>query len=309
MAYSGGADSTALLIEEARLRLALAPGGRADAAHPLLVFHVNHGLQDAAKGFEAHCRAFCQALHQQLPTQLHVAQAHVELPQGASVEAQARDARYAALAALAREYGAGTVLLAQHADDQVETVLLALSRGAGVAGLAGMAPEFEHDGVLFARPMLTADASDIRPWLQACEIAFVDDPSNQDERFTRNRLRRVVTPALAQALPAFRTTFARSARLAGEAQRLLDEMASEDFERVGDPPLIKMLHTLSEQRRANVLRHWLKARFQTTGSEAQVQELLNVIQACVTRGQGIHIRVGRGYVERQGDRLRFVPVE
>lgn len=311
VAFSGGADSTALLIEEARMRAAWLHGWSGDGARPegqpLLAFHVHHGLQAAADGFADHCQAFCRALNDQVPITLVVAHATVNLPPGASVEAQARDARYDALAALALEHGAGTVLLAQHADDQIESVLIALSRGAGVAGLSGMAPEFVHRGVQFARPMLDASADAVRAWLTSHEIPFILDPSNDDERFTRNRLRKHVLPTLNQAFPALRTTVARSARLAAAAHALIQEVAQDDLGRVGSPPVIGKLQVLSQPRQVNVLRWWLKTSHQTTGSESQMLELVKVIQACVTRGHSIHIRAGRGVVERQGEHLTFKP--
>lgn len=318
VAFSGGADSTALLIEQARMRLALQHGigigvrAASDPVDPtghapLLAFHVHHGLQPAADGFVDHCDAFCRVLDAQWPTALHVTRVDVQIPRGASVEARAREARYDALAGLALEHGAATVLLAQHADDQIETVLIALSRGAGVAGMSGMAAGFEHRGVRFARPLLDVAGHDVRDWLLANDVAFLQDPSNDDDRFTRNRLRRHVLPALNQALPALRVTLARSARLAADAHLLLQEMAREDLTRVGSPPSIATLQALGDARMANVLRQWLRSMHQTTGSEAQLLALVSVVRACTTRGHGIDLRVGRGAVGRVDGRLSFVP--
>lgn len=303
VAYSGGADSTALLLEQAR-RAAL---HMAPIDTPLCVLHVHHGLQSAADAFVEHCREFCDLLNLQTPTQLFVAHARVQRTAGASVEAQARDARYDALAALAREHRVDTVLLAQHADDQAETLLIALGRGAGMAGLSGMAPAFEHQGVQFARPMLEVSAPAVRRWLCDLGLPFLDDPSNQDERHTRNRLRRKLMPMLEQVLPEFRVTFARSARLAHQAQQLLDERAAEDLAAVGDPPAIGALQQLPAARQANLLRYWLKQRHASIGSEAQVLALVDVMRSCVTRGHAIHIKVGQGYMEREGDRLVYRP--
>lgn len=308
VAYSGGADSTCLLIEEARLRAGvMAPGHDGSTRAVLHAFHVHHGLQPAADDFEAHATSFCQALALQWPTALSSVRVNVALPPGASVEAQARDARYDALADMAVEHGVATVLLAQHADDQVETMLIALCRGAGVAGLAGMPEEFEHRGIRFARPLLDVSGSSMRSWLAHCRIPFVEDPSNADERHARNRLRRRVMPALEAASPSFRSTFARSARLMHAAQTLIDELAHEDLERVGTPPVIRRLQALGEARQANVLRLWLRAQHRTTGSEAQILELVRVVARCTTRGHAIHLRVGRGHVERAGDVLCFRP--
>ena len=301
VAYSGGADSTALLVELAR-RFAGAP-----AAAPTgpFAFHVHHGLQPAADRFVRHGEDFCRALAPLAPVRFVFEHLHIELPPGASVEAQAREARYAALAAMAKEHGVATVLLAQHADDQVETMLIALSRGAGIAGLSGMAPSFERDGVRFERPLLDVPGPAIRAWLAECGIPFVDDPSNNDERFTRNRVRKRVLPVLERALPAFRATFARSARLVRQAQELIAEVGADDLRHTGDPPAIAALQRMSRARQANVLRHWLRQGHETTPTEAQLVELLDVVAACVTRGHGVDLRVGRGFVRREGDRLRF----
>jgi tRNA(Ile)-lysidine synthase len=303
VAYSGGADSTALLLAAAHQ--ALASG--LDRDRPLLVFHVHHGLQPAADAFVLHAEAFCAALDRHVPTRLVVARVAVPLPSGASVEAQARKARYAALSDLARQHGAGTVLLGQHADDQVETILIALGRGAGVAGLAGMDVEVVRDGIRFARPLLDVPGPALRAWQHEHGVAYVDDPANRDDRFTRNRLRLHVLPALEHALPAMRETFARSARLARQAQALIDEVAIEDAARVGEPPAIAALHGLSRARQANVLRRWLRVHHATTPTEAQLVELLDVIAACITRGHGIDLRIGRGHVRREGAHLRFDP--
>ncbi len=270
---------------------------------------MHHGLQPAADRFVAHAEDFCRSLSAITPVQLVVARVAVPLPTGASVEAQAREARYAALVSLAKQNSVSTVLLAQHADDQVETMLIALSRGAGVAGLAGMSVAFERDGVRFARPLIGVSGVALRGWLVQHGIPFVNDPSNADERFTRNRLRQRVLPAIEAALPAFRDTFARSARLAAQAQALIDEVAAEDATRVGEPPDIAALQRLTHARQANVLRRWLRVHHTTTPSEAQLVELLDVIAACVTRGHGIDLRIGRGHVRRDGAHLRFDPLD
>lgn len=299
VAYSGGADSTLLLVELARC-------GVLDG-EDLIALHVDHGLQPAAADFAAHCRAFCEALRVQVPTRLTLGRARVDLPPRTSLEAQARKARYDTLAKMAHAEGVETVLLAQHADDQVETVLIALGRGAGPAGLAGMAPAFEHQGVGFARPLLSVAAPAIRGWLSEHAVPFIDDPSNADEQRTRNRLRRYLMPVLEQALPEFRQTFARSARLAHATQELLEELARHDFDRIGDPPRIALLRALSAAHQANVLRYWLRTKHAAIGSEAQIEALRSVVAACTTRGHRIHIKVGEGHVEREGEHLAYRP--
>ncbi len=289
VAFSGGADSTALLLACAERW----PG-------QVHAFHVHHGLQVAADDFERHCIALCMRLG--LP--LSVQRVDARHAPGQSPEDAARQARYKAFEALAHDRQAQsaiqTIALAQHADDQVETLLLALSRGAGVAGLAAMPAQWERGGLVWHRPLLQVAGSDVRQWLKAQGQAWVEDPTNRDERYTRNRIRAQLVPVLEAAFPSFRETFARSAANAAQAAELLQELAQQDLLQVGQPPEIKALQMLSRTRQANVLRHWLRHAHLTTPTAAQLSELLDQISACSTRGHRIRIKVGSGFVVRSG---------
>ena len=291
VALSGGADSTALLIACANRW-----PGRVHAVH------VHHGLQTAADGFEAHCVALCQRLNVPLVVQ-HVNAAHAA---GESPEDAARQARYRAFTEVLKHHWGGRIqhmVLAQHADDQVETLLLALSRGAGLPGLACMPAVVERQGVTYHRPWLDVPGLALRETLTALGQAWVDDPTNADTRYTRNRIRAELLPVLEAAFPSFRQTFARSAAHAAQAQTLLQELAAQDFELVGNPPAIQVLQQLSPARQSNVLRHWL-ALEHSQASAAQLQALLVQVKACTTRGHHIDIKVGRGFVRRDGAVLR-----
>ena len=289
---SGGADSTALLLACARKW----PG-------QVQAIHVHHGLQAAADGFEEHCAALCQSLN----VPLWVKRLDARHTPGQSPEDAARQARYKAFEAVAiaskAQAAIKSIAIAQHADDQVETLLLALSRGAGIAGLAAMPARWERAGVVWHRPLLQVAGADIRSWLRLQGQPWVEDPTNTDQRYTRNRIRAQLLPALEAAFPAFRDTFARSASNAAQAAELLDELAQQDLLRVGAPPHITVLQGLSRARQANVLRHWLRVAYATTPSAAQLGELLNQLAACTTRGHRIHIKVGRGFVVRSGPQL------
>jgi tRNA(Ile)-lysidine synthase len=298
VAYSGGADSTALLLACARKW----PGR-------VVALHVNHGLQEAAKTFEQHCRAVCDRWG--LPLNVVTVNAHAE--PGQSPEDAARISRYEALDAMARaDYGAGalqSIALAQHADDQVETLLLALSRGAGVAGLSGMPSHWTRGSLNFHRPFLDVSRQTLLNWLASEGEGFVEDPTNSDIRFTRNHIRARLLPAIELVFPKFRDTFARSARHAAQAQLLLDELAAADLQSmmhsVSGLPLLKSLRALRAERRVNVLRHWLKNSFGVIPTEAQLRELCGQIEACTTRGHRIAIKVGNGFVERRGPVLAW----
>jgi tRNA(Ile)-lysidine synthase len=291
VAYSGGADSTILLLAAAQRW----PG-------QVLAIHVHHGLQDAADGFEQHCRATCEAI----AVPLQVRRVHAQNAPGESPEDAARNARYQALARAAREAGVQAVLLGQHADDQVETLLLALSRGAGLPGMAAMAPVFQREGMLFVRPLLALGAGAIREWIAQQGVAVVEDPTNSDTSFTRNRIRHLLLPALEQAFPQYRETFARSSRHAAQAQELLETVAAEDLARMAGTPAITALQLLPRARQANLLRHWLRTAHAASASAAQLDELLEQVADCKTRGHQIKIKVGHGYVERQGERLTYL---
>lgn len=294
VAFSGGADSTALLLACAQKW----PG-------QVQAIHVHHGLQNAADDFERHCRLFCA----QLGVPLTVSHVAAHPAPGQSPEDAARRARYKAFSALALD-GKGraaikNIAIAQHADDQVETLLLALSRGSGLPGLSAMPARWTRGALTYHRPLLGVRASDIRAWLLARGVGFVDDPTNTDEHFTRNRIRARVLPALELAFPHFRDTFARSAAHAAQAQVLLLELAAQDLVQLGMPPAIKAIQALSRPRQANVLRHWLLSSHGSVPTTAQLDELLRQLAACTTRGHQIHLKVGQGFVQRRGAELHW----
>ncbi len=290
VAFSGGADSTALLLAMHHLQ----PGR-------VMALHVNHGLQAAADGFEQHVLSFCRV--HAIP--LQVQRVAPRLGRGVSVEASARDARYVALADMARHGGLSSVWLGQHQQDQVETLLLALTRGAGLPGLAGMPERMERHGVVFVRPWLGVSGQALRAWLEAQPTAPVDDPTNQDPRYTRNRIRHRLLPVLQDTFPAYADTFARSARHIAQAQCLLEEVARSDMALVGNPPEIRRLQTLTLARQANLLRAWLREVGARQASDAQLRQLQRQLAACTTRGHRIHLKVGEGFVRRTGEVLVF----
>lgn len=294
VALSGGADSTALLLACVQRW----PG-------QVRAVHIHHGLQEAADGFEAHCRALCG----QLGVPLLVRRVQAGHAPGQSPEDAARQARYAALAdAVQTEWpDVRDVAVAQHADDQVETLLIALSRGAGLPGLASMPAQWQRSGLNWHRPFLTVPGAALRDWLRERDQAWMEDPTNSNEQFTRNRIRARLLPVLAEAFPAFRDTFARSAAHAAQAQEVLDEVAAKDLAHVDIPPRISALQALSRARQALVLRHWLRTCHATTPSTAQLNELLDQVAACTTRGHRLHLKVGQGHVLRQGAVLSWTP--
>lgn len=252
IAFSGGLDSSVLLH-------LLADWARCEDLPPLFAIHVHHGLQSAAEAWPEHCARISAQLG--IPLEIVA----VQVAPGASLEQAARQARYAAFA---ERLGPGEVLLgAQHRDDQAETLLFRLLRGAGVRGLAAMPASRPLGRGSLVRPLLEVPRAELLAYAEAHGLGWVEDPSNADERFSRNFLRRRVLPLLAERWPQAGASLARSAAHLGEAQQLLGELAELDLLAArGVAPLswlplpsldVQVVCGLSEARQRNLLRHWL----------------------------------------------------
>lgn len=265
VAFSGGLDSSVLLTALAGLRRRLR----------LRAIHVDHGLHPSSKLWAAHCRTTAHRLD--IP--LTLARIEVRRVRGASLEALAREARYGALAAALRE---GEVLLtAQHADDQLETVLLQLLRGAGLRGLAAMPAVAPFGAGRIARPLLEIERAELETWARARALEWVEDATNADERLDRNYLRRRIVPLLRARWPAVARAVRRAARHAAEAQRLLDLLARADVERaaVADALAVTRLRALPEDRRRNALRYWIVQRGHPLPDSRRLGELAGALIA------------------------------
>jgi tRNA(Ile)-lysidine synthase len=182
---------------------------------------------------------------------------------GDSTEAWARDARYAALRDMARAQGIDTVLLAHHQRDQAETFVLQALRGAGLAGLSAMPAAAQRDGIHWLRPWLSHPASAIAAYVQAHGLHHIDDDSNLDPQFDRNRLRHAVWPRLTEAFAQAEHSLARASTWAQEASEALAELAALDLAACtsGDGAVLHVpaWSALSVARRSNALRAWLRA--------------------------------------------------
>jgi tRNA(Ile)-lysidine synthase len=290
VAFSGGCDSTALL----------AAAHEVAGSERVRAIYVNHGLAPAADGWESHCRAFCAA--RAIP---FLARRVVVTARGHGPEAAARTARYAALAA---EIEPGEYLLtAHHADDQLETVLLHLARGSGVAGLAGI-PVLQPFGAGFLwRPLLGVPRSVLRAYVASREIAAIDDPSNDDTGLDRNFLRVKVVPAWQARWPQLARAVGRSARLAGEAEALLAERATEDAAAVGPGPQLALgaFAALGEARQRNLLRHLARQAGLPVPPESALRVGLPALLA--PEGRSPALRWPGAWLRRYRDHLYLFP--
>ncbi|HEY8027054.1 MAG TPA: tRNA lysidine(34) synthetase TilS [Burkholderiaceae bacterium] len=301
VAYSGGLDSTVLLH--------LMREYAGEQGIHLHAFHVHHGLSPHADRWLEHCRQTCVATGVEFDARL----INVGTDGGDSIEEVARDARYAALGAMCREHGVPLLVTAHHVDDQAETILLQMLRGAGLAGISGMdcanlAPRLlGSDTVVIARPLLAASRSNLEDYARRHGIANIEDESNIDPRFARNALRHQVMPALQVHFPGFQQRFARTAQHAGTAQGLLNDLAEMDLAtcRIGDVETVldvDKLGRLSAARADNMLRYWFSMLGLRMPSTAWLQEMRTQLlvakadaQLCVTHAD-CHIRRHRNRV-------------
>lgn len=263
IAYSGGLDSTVLLH--------LAVACRSTQSITVTALHVDHGLHPQAADWSEHCRQQCRRLD--IP--LEVIQVEARAGKGESPEAAARSARYEAFAG---RVGEGDCLLtAHHRDDQAETVLLQLLRGAGPHGLAAMPALERFAGGWHARPLLQYDRDDLLQHAEAHGLEWIDDPSNADTGLRRNFLRHEILPRLKEVWPAAARTLSRSATHNAAAARLLDELARDDLATLADHDTdtlsIAGLKRLGADRQANALRAWLHDRGLPLPSTAHLDRL------------------------------------
>lgn len=297
VAFSGGADSTALLAALAQL---------SRPAPKLRAVHIDHRLHPHSARWGLHCRRVARALG----VPITVRTAEVTRARGESPEAAARAARYALLGGALADDEA--LLTAHTQDDQLETVLLQLLRGAGVAGLAAMPDVAPFAGTVLVRPLLPLPRAALKEWLRAQRLpwardgtpAWVEDDSNAVLTFDRNFLRLRVLPAIAERWPQAAATVSRSARHAAEAQRLLDALGEADVARAacGEGLSAKSLRALVPDRRRNALRYWISARGYLPPPSARLDEIAGPLLAAREDAQP-RVTWQNAVVERQADVL------
>ena len=294
IAYSGGVDSQVLLHALSTLHQ------QGNLKNLLSVHHVNHGLSENAKQWQQMAEHTCQ----QLGLPLTISQVEVKAQPQQSLEALARDARYQALTT--GSPGNALIVTGHHQDDQAETFLLALKRGAGLKGLSAMSPELALGSQLLVRPLLDIRRRDIEEYAWQHQLSWVEDESNQDTAYDRNFLRHEILPLLNRRWPSFTETVKRSAEHCQEGQSLLTELAQQDFELCAcadDVMLIAELKKLSRARFNNLLRYFLLRQQSLMPSAEQLNQVFKQMSAA--RDKMPAVKVGNNWLRRFKDKLFF----
>ena len=290
---SGGVDSVVLLDVLQRVSRTL--------RFRLSALHINHQLSPHAARWSAFCRALCR--RRGIPYD----SARVKVRRGDSLEAAARDARYAVIARQRCDF----VVLAHHRDDQVETLLLQLLRGAGVKGLAGMPPVRKAEGrrqkASILRPLLDVTREEILDYARRHKLEWIEDESNQDIYFQRNFIRHEVLPLIARRFPAYRVTLARAAGHLAEAAQVLDELAAADAAghlEGGTLSMAAFWH-LPPARARNLLRYLLASHGVPMPNAERLDEALRQALSAKRDAQ-VRIELGGFDLKRFENRLHVV---
>ncbi len=300
LAYSGGLDSSVLLSLLAQLAPSL--------AIPVTALHVDHGLSANAGDWRAHCESVCHQL--KVGFESHSVTVN---SRGQGLENAARQARYRVFEQSLPK--GGLLLTAHHLNDQAETLLLRLMRGAGPKGLAAMPASRPLGRGHLLRPLLDISQQQLRDYAEACQLRWVDDDSNVDLNFSRNYLRHKVMPLLEQRWPDFSGRWQQAAQLCRQTDQLADQWAEQDLaladeqpERLGFSLSLPLLESLSEARRSQLWRYWLCLRGADSPSQSQLQQLEQ--QLLVGRRDAEpQVSWGKTLLRRYRQRLYLLPAQ
>ena len=294
IAFSGGVDSRVLLELAARY-------GKAQGIECIAV-HIHHGLSTNADVWVKKCQQWCL----ESAVKLYVERVSLDTSSSESLEKLARDARYGALKA---HLSKGDILLTgQHQDDQLETFLLALKRGSGPKGLSSMAKVMSFGEAVLVRPLLGVSRQEIEMFASQSGLEWVEDESNQDQRFDRNFIRHEVTPKLVARWPSFPDSVARSAQLCAEQELLLDELLVPKLNQalgLHQSLKIESLLDCSNVMRARLLRMWLAENGLVMPSQKQLELLWSEV-ACAQQDANPVLVLGDTEVRRFDNKLFIV---
>ncbi|MBS0856079.1 MULTISPECIES: tRNA lysidine(34) synthetase TilS [Tatumella] len=293
VAFSGGLDSAVLLHAVAGLRHQQNIRVRA--------VHIHHGLSHYADDWVTHCRQFCRSLD--IPLRVE----YVQLDTRAlGTEASARQARYGVFSRLLNPGEA--LLTAHHQDDQCETLLLALKRGSGPAGLAAMPAVMPFSCGSILRPLLSCSRRQLAGYAEQHDLRWIEDDSNDDPAYDRNFLRLEILPLLTRRWPHFPSAVSRSAGLCGEQEALLDELLQDELAGLITPQQaipVAPLTDISPLKRAAILRRWLACCGALMPSRSQLARIWQEV-ACSREDANPRLVISGGEIRRYAGHLWWV---
>lgn len=299
LAFSGGVDSRLLLELLSRYQQVNSTGNNPIKCHAV---YVHHGLSSNADDWADKCLMWAE----QVGITCSVEQVNLDINSGDSIELLAREARYQVLS---MHIQAGDLLLTgQHADDQVETFLLALKRGSGPKGLSSMAESMPFAGGMLVRPLLAIKREQIEAAAKEEGLDWVEDESNQDTRYDRNFLRHRIVPDLSERWPSIHQAVQRSASLCAQQEALLDELLGAVFERALQSDLslsIDELVTHSDLARARLIRMWLAKLNANMPTQVQLNLIWNEV-GLAQQDANPKLQLKQGEVRRFQNRLYWV---
>ncbi len=263
VAYSGGVDSHVLLDILATHH---------NSKNQIHAIHINHHLSPNANTWEKHCFSICHSYG----VSFEVENLDLSHLAGESLESLARDKRYEALQKMINERG--DLLTAHHQQDQAETVLLQLLRGAGIKGLCAMPSEMPFGEGKLIRPFLNVTKDDILHYAKQKKLTWVEDESNQNSRFSRNYLRHYVMPNLISRWPETSANIARSAKHLSNTKKIIDEINQKDFKVIKQVDFsisLDKLNQFSKERQQELIRYWLSELDLPVPSTKQLSQVFN----------------------------------
>ncbi|AOT07550.1 tRNA lysidine(34) synthetase TilS [Pseudoalteromonas luteoviolacea] len=286
VALSGGVDSVVLLhLCQQYVKL--------NAEITLDAIYVNHGLSGNSFEWQQFCEQLCASLNISFRT----VSVNIQAQARTSLEAQARDARYDALDKHAAQNS--TLVLGQHADDQVETFFIRLKRGSGLKGLGAMHATTQlASGRFCIRPLLGIERKNIEAFAQIFGLSHIEDESNKNDEFDRNFLRNQVIPLLKSRFKGFVPSVIRSISLLQAQQSLIDEITQGDLVacRHGKEINISSLAALSHLRQCNLVRAWLESKGVSMPSQKQLTQILQQVIHAKEDAQ-VHVQLRAGSVK------------
>ncbi len=265
VAYSGGVDSHVLLHLSAASSL----------KDKITAVYVNHGLQEQANSWAAHCAQIASLLG------IGFRELSVDARQKRreSPEETARNERYQALQSLLAEND--VLLLAQHREDQMETVLLQLFRGAGLAGLSGMPEKMDFGKGILLRPFIDVSKQQIKDYAAQHKLHWIEDPTNVLNDFDRNYLRNEIVPLIKKRWPSVDKTISRSARHCAGAEQLLGELTEQRYSAIinenANILLIQELVKLEKNEQPFAIRKWLYQITKKMPSEQFIKQVFDEV--------------------------------